>query len=64
MSGLTPEQDAYFDRAERMFGKGKFSETIEEAKQDLTRRNAGGVVRSGNRVIGFVPEKEKEDSSE
>lgn len=59
MAGLTPEQSDYFARAERVFGSGEFSEKIEDAREDLIRRNSDrGIVRGESRVIGFVPEKQ------
>jgi hypothetical protein len=58
VSGLSPEQADFFNRAERVYGTGHLSAAIEDARDDLSRRNERGtVVKGGNPVIGFVPEK-------
>jgi len=63
-SGLTPEQEAYFDRVERVFGNGSFSAKIDDARDDVVRRNGGsGIVKGGNPVIGFRLENNEDKSS-
>jgi hypothetical protein len=58
VADLTPEQADFFNRAERVFGHGRLSAAIEDAKEDVIKRNqTGGIVKGGNPVIGFVPEK-------
>ena len=57
VAGLTPEQAEFFNRAERVFGHGRLSAAIEDAKDDLIKRNErGGIVKGGNPVIGFIAE--------
>lgn len=64
MTGLTPEQRAFFDRAERVFGTSGFSEVIQDARGDLAKRNRRGeIIKGESRVIGFTREENDESPS-